>query len=763
MTLYKGLDPCLRRDAYLKNYSIPAQAGIHKAEMTNSLFNMSLEDARARHDKLVAEIRAADAAYYQKDAPEISDSAYDALRRELETLEFQYPELAGAESPTQKVGAAPAQGFKKVKHAVPMLSLSNVFSEEDLADFIMRIRRFLGLGEETLIEFVAEPKIDGLSCSLRYEGRKLVLAATRGDGSEGEDITANVRTITDVPQSLPAEAPDILEVRGEIYMRRRDFAALNKRQEEEGKPLFANPRNAAAGSVRQLDPAITAERPLHFFAYGLGEVSYVRHPERTEPQAKEVEGSFKLVGKDPSAAHSYERAAQDDDEKEIQFSKLRQLEFWGFQIADHIGVFEGLPGLMENYNQVLESRASLDYEIDGVVYKVNRLDWQQRLGFVSRAPRWATAHKFPAEQAITRINAIDIQVGRTGALTPVARLEPVGVGGVMVSNATLHNEDEIARKGLKIGDYVVIQRAGDVIPQVVKVLEEKRDGGEQDFVFPDHCPVCGSLAIREGDDVVRRCTGGLICPAQAVERLKHFVSRLAFDIEGMGAKIIEQFWEEGLVKSPVDIFRLEEKTPTLQPPLAEREGWGELSVRNLFLAINKRRHIALNRFIYALGIRQIGEATAKRLALNYGDLARLKAAMDKAQDRESEAYGDLIAIEDIGPAVADELLGFFAESHNREILDALEQELIIEPYDVPQNLNSPLAGKTLVLTGTLESMTRAEAKAKAESLGAKVAGSVSSKTDYVVAGKESGSKLQKAEQLGVSILDESAWISLIGR
>ena len=686
----------------------------------SSFFDMEAEDAKAQHAALSKKIRAADMAYYQDDDPVLSDADYDSLRRELEALEADYPDLVYAESPTQKVGAAPSRGFQKVRHSVPMLSLSNVFSEEELSDFIGRIQRFLGLAEAEPIALVAEPKIDGLSCSLRYEGRKLVQAATRGDGQEGEDITANVMTIKDVPKELPADAPEVLEVRGEIYMRRSDFSALNTKLEEEGKKIFANPRNAAAGSVRQLDSAVTAQRPLHMFAYGVAD------------------------------------AAGFDRQSDI----IALLKSYGFSLADEIGVFEDLQDLIQNYQSILEARPELDYEIDGIVYKVNRIDWQERLGFVSRAPRWATAHKFPAEQAVTKLKAIDIQVGRTGALTPVARLEPITVGGVVVSNATLHNEDEIARKDVRVGDTVVIQRAGDVIPQVVKVLEDKRDGSEQAFEYPTHCPVCGSLAIREDGDVVRRCTGGLICDAQAVERLKHFVSRLAFDIDGLGAKIIELFWEKKIIKTPADIFTIESKE--ISPPLQEWEGWGAQSVANLWTAINDRRVIDLNRFIYALGIRQIGEATAKRLAANYGDLESLRTAMIAAQNRESEAYDALIAIEDIGPAVADDLIGFFAEEHNLEVLHALEAQLDIQPYEMPDTSDSPLAGKVIVLTGTMEAMTRAEAKAKAESLGAKVSGSVSRKTDYVIAGEEAGSKLKKAQELGVEILDETAWLQMIG-
>ena len=692
--------------------------------MKKSLFDLDLEDARTRHAVLVKQIRHHDKLYYQKDEPEISDAEYDKLFAELRQIEALAPELITPDSPTQTVGAAPTQGFKKIRHSSPMLSLANAFSEEDVADFIDRVRRFLVLADDASVEILAEPKIDGLSCAIRYENRKLVMAATRGDGAEGEDITANVKTIQDVPRELPAGAPDILEVRGEIYMRRDDFKKLNEKQAENGKQIFANPRNAAAGSVRQLDSKITAARPLRFFGYALGEVS--------------------------------------EDFAKTQIDIRRNLKKWGFAEAEPYKVCKSLQQVMDYYHEVQKSRPDLDYEIDGVVYKVNDLALQERLGFVSRAPRWATAHKFPAEQAVTIINSIDIQVGRTGTLTPVARLEPITVGGVVVSNATLHNEDEIARKDIRIGDHVVIQRAGDVIPQVVKVLTEKRTGKVKKFTYPDECPICKSLAIREEGEVAKRCTGGLICPAQAVERLKHFVSRLAFDIEGLGAKIVEEFYEKGLVKSPADIFHLEDKNKTLNPPLQEWEGWGDLSAKNLFAAINSRRDITFDRFIYALGIRQIGEATAKRLAGVYSTPDNLKSSMKAAQNRESEAYSELLSIEDIGPSVADDLLGFFAEAHNLEILNDLEKQLTIPAYHRPKVGDSPVAGKTVVFTGTLTQMSRQEAKSKAETLGAKVAGSVSAKTDYVIAGEDAGSKLKKARELNVSVLSEQEWLDLIG-
>lgn len=711
--------------------------------MSHALFDLDFEDAAARHKKLAAEVALHDVLYHQNDAPVISDAEYDALRRELEALEAQYPALADAHSPAQKVGAKPAKGFRKVTHRVPMLSLLNIFSEEEIVEFEQRLTKFLGYNNEAVakyrlnlkkdlgltdfegIEILAEPKVDGLSCSLRYEKGILVQAATRGDGAEGEDITANVKTISDVPQTLPIGAPDVIEVRGEIYMRRDDFQALNDRQAAEGKPIFANPRNGAAGSVRQLDTSVTASRPLHFFGYAIGEVS--------------------------------EKIA------DTQAGIRQKLKMYGFQIPEPSYVGFGYVELYKYYKDVLTNRSDIPYDIDGVVYKVNRLDLQERLGFVSRAPRWATAHKFPAERAVTVLKDITVQVGRTGTLTPVAELEPITVGGVVVSRATLHNEDEIARKDARVGDHVVIQRAGDVIPQVVEVLVDRRTNHSKPFVFPDICPACGSHAVREEGEVARRCTGGLICPAQAVERLKHFVSRGAFDIEGMGTKIIESFYQDGLIKTPADIFRLEDQDKTSLTPLRAREGWGDLSARNLFAAITARRTIALSRFIYALGIRQVGEATTKKLAAHYGSWPTLRQAMMSARGVESPAYQDLLNVEDVGGSVAADLVDFFHESHNQKVLDDLESLLTIEPYVAPAASNSAVAGKTVVFTGTLTQTTRAEAKAKAEAMGAKVAGSVSSKTDYVVAGEDAGSKLKTARELGVTVLSEAEWIALISR
>lgn len=687
----------------------------------SSLFDHA--DASKRHAELVKQIRHHDALYYQKNTNEIFDAEYDALRQELEKIEGKHPDLITPDSPTQTVGATASSGFKKVQHAVAMLSLSNAFEDQDVYDFLDRIRKFLSLPEAEVLEIVTEPKIDGLSCSLRYERGKLVMAATRGDGAEGEDITQNVRTIADVPQTLKGSPPDIFEVRGEVYMRRDDFKTLNERQDQAGKQPFANPRNAAAGSVRQLDSTITAARPLHFFGYALGEVS--------------------------------------GDIADTQWGIRKALKSYGFVEAEPARLCKSADDIIAYYHEVEEQRADLPYEIDGVVYKVNRIDWQERLGFVSRAPRWAIAHKFPAERAVTIVNGIDIQVGRTGALTPVARLEPISVGGVVVSNATLHNADEIERKDIRVGDHVVIQRAGDVIPQVVEVLLDKRRPDSQKYEFKMECPVCLSRAVREEGEVIARCTGGLICAAQAVERLKHFVSRLAFDIEGLGDKIIQEFWAEEIVRTPGDIFRLSAINAQLAAPLQQREGWGEKSVDKLFKAIEARRTIGFERFIYALGIRQVGEATAKKLAANYATLNDLLVAMERAAPEDSEARQDLLNIEDIGPSVAGDIIEFFNEPHNRDVLLDLEKLLTINSYNIPKAGNSPVAGKTVVFTGTLATIGRSEAKARAEQLGAKVASAVSAKTDYVIAGEDAGSKLKKARALNVAVLTEQEWIDLI--
>jgi len=677
----------------------------------------TLADEIARHDK----------AYHRDDAPVIDDAAYDALRQRNDAIEARFPALVRDDSPSKRVGAAPAGGFAKVTHARPMLSLGNAFSDDDLAEFVDGVRRFLKeLRDDPSIPvaMMAEPKIDGLSVSLRYENGALVTGATRGDGTTGEDVTANLRTLGDVPERIEA-APAVLEVRGEVYMTGPDFKEMNARQEAAGAKVFANPRNAAAGSLRQLDVEITRTRPLRLFAYAWGEIS--------EPVADTHHGV------------------------------IERLKAWGFPVNPLARLCADLDEMQAFHRDLEARRVELPYDIDGVVYKVDRLDWQQRLGQVSRAPRWAIARKFAAEQATTIIRDIRIQVGRTGALTPVAELEPVTVGGVVVSRATLHNEDEIARKDVRVGDAVVVQRAGDVIPQVVEVVGEKRPAGSAPFHMPDVCPECGSHAVREEGEAARRCTGGLICPAQAVERLKHFVSRDAFDIEGLGAKHIVAFREDGLIATPADIFRL----PAQVSEIAGREGWGEKSAENLASAIEAKRTIPLERFIYALGIRQVGEATARLLARHYGSLGNWRAAMTAAADPESEARRDLVDIDGIGPSMAEDLMAFFDEPHNRQALDDLQGELTVEDFAAPEIADSPVAGKTVagktvVFTGTLETLTRGEAKARAEALGAKVAGSVSRKTDYVVVGADAGSKAKKAAELGVITLSEDDWLALVG-
>jgi DNA ligase (NAD+) len=766
---------------------------------------------------LAADISRADALYHGQDAPELSDAAYDALRRRLEAVEARFPHLKRADSPSLRVGAAPAAGFGKARHAVPMLSLANAFDEADVTEFDAFIRRFLGLDEAAELTFVAEPKVDGLSCSLRYENGRLVRAVTRGDGTEGEDVTANVMTIHDAPKTLAGDLldvpPAVLEVRGEIYMAKDDFLALNRRQEEAGEKIFANPRNAAAGSLRQLDATITADRKLRFFGYALGEVS--------APIAQ------------------------------TQTGLRARLKGWGFSLNEPAATCVGVAGLIAHYARIGALRAELPFDIDGVVYKLDRLDLQERLGFRDRSPRWAVAHKFPAEQARTVVEKIDIQVGRTGALTPVAWLKPVNVGGVLVSRATLHNEDEIARKDVRVGDTVIVQRAGDVIPQIVAVVAEAPRGAEP-FVFPDHCPVCGSHAPREEGEAVRRCVGGLTCPAQAVERLRHFVSRDAFDIEGLGEKVIEEFWQEGFIRAPADIFTLENRAKAGEVKILGRAGWKEKSVGNLFDAIQERRAgIALSRFIFALGIRHVGEATARALARQYGSIAKWIDGMTlAAQQMPGKAWRDLHALSGVGPAtvdaltawfsdpanlqtvafydaqsnvrlekvlsllgikglnkraatsladryetlsawraamieaashapgpawlelvnisdvgdiVAEEIAEFFLEERNVAVITDLPAAGVrVTDAEIPVAVGSPIAGKTVVFTGTLEKMTRPEAKARAESLGAKVAGSVSGKTDYVIVGADAGSKADKARALGVTVLSEVEWLELIG-
>jgi DNA ligase (NAD+) len=675
-----------------------------------NLFDFDKDDAKARYDVLVADIHRHDALYHRHDNPEITDAVYDALRRELIEVEEKYPEFVDENSPSKTVGAPVAEGFSKITHARAMLSLGNAFNEEDVTDFIHRVKRFLGANDP--IDIFAEQKIDGSSCSLRYENGVLVSAATRGDGQVGEDITTNIKTIDNIPQKLPHDAPDVVEVRGEVYMPTASFEALNRAQEAKGDKIFANPRNAAAGSLRQLDSSVTAARNLKFFGYALGDMSA------------------------PIA--------------DRQVGIRERLNAWGFSVPDPIAVTSDVSGLMDYYEAIMVARPDLDYDIDGIVYKVNDLALQDRLGFVSRAPRWAIAHKFPAEEAITTIKEIIIQVGRTGALTPVAELEPITVGGVVVSRATLHNEDEIVRKDIRVGDKVKIKRAGDVIPKITESIEH-RDGSVP-FIFPDRCPVCGSEAIREEGDVIRRCQGGLICDAQAVERLKHFVSKNAFDIEGMGDKVIKQFWDEGLIKSPADIFTLETRDKTSLTPIRNKEGWGAQSADKLWDAINKKRDVDLHRFIYALGIRQVGQATAKRLASHYISLSNLRTTLD---------HDALLEIEDIGPAVATDICAFFHEAHNIDVLDALVEQLNIKDFEAVQTQEGVFTGKVVVITGTLTQMTRAEAKAKLEIAGAKVSGSISAKTDYLIAGEKAGSKLKKAQDLDVTVLSEDEFISLI--
>ena len=686
-------------------------------------------EARAEHARLGDEIEQHDRHYYQQDAPVIPDADYDALRRRYEALEKAFPELVTAQSLTKKIGSRPSEKFAKVKHAVAMLSLGNVFSDADVLDFVARVRRFLGMAETERIDFAAEPKIDGLSCSLRYERGKLVQAATRGDGYEGEDVTANIRTLRDIPQRLAGDPPQVLEARGEVYMTHADFIALNDRQLAAGKPPFANPRNAAAGSLRQLDAAITAERPLRFFAYAWGEASDL--PAKT------------------------------------QMGVIEAFARYGLPVNPLAVLCKTEDAMLAHYREIEAQRATLGYDIDGVVYKVDDIALQERLGFVSRAPRWAVAHKFPAERATTILRDIEIQVGRTGALTPVARLEPVTVGGVVVSNATLHNEDEIARKDIRIGDTVVVQRAGDVIPQIVEVIADKRPKDAKPYVFPHVCPRCGSAALREIDektgaaDVVRRCTGSLICPAQAVERLKHFCSRNAFDIEGLGDRQIEYFYEQGLIRTPSDIFTLEARDNASLTKIKNREGFGETSVRNLFAAIEARRRIPINRFLYALGIRHIGETNARRLARHFADFDALReTARDAATGTEARTRID--SIDGVGPVVAEALHDFFAEPHNARELDALLAQVTLEAMPAI-TASSPVAGKTVVFTGALERLTRDEAKAQAERFGAKVAGSVSKKTDLVVAGPGAGSKLAKAAELGIEVISEDEWFRRTGQ
>jgi DNA ligase (NAD+) len=701
--------------------------------------DLTKAQAKVEHKRLTLEIERHDEAYYQDDAPKVSDAEYDALRKRFNSVEARFPEFVTSSSPSQKIGAAPSGKFKKVRHAVPMLSLDNAFAEEDVLDFVGRIRRFLKLSDDDSIDFSAEPKIDGLSMSLRYEEGELVTAATRGDGAEGEDVTANIRTLEDVPKKLKGRnVPGICEVRGEVYMTKKAFLALNERQKAEGSTIFANPRNSAAGSLRQKDPTITASRPLGFFAYAWGQMT--------------------------------------DMPADTQSGMIGWFERCGFKTNPLTKICHSVEQLIAFHHKIEEQRAKLDYDIDGVVYKVDRLDWQERLGFVSRTPRWAIAHKFPAERAITVLRDIEIQVGRTGSFTPVGKLEPVGVGGVIVQNVTLHNEDYIKgiggdgeqlREGrdIRIGDTVVVQRAGDVIPQVVDVVIDKRPGNAKPYHFPKKCPCpLHTDVVREetatGEEGARaRCTGEFACPYQKIEHLKLFASRRAFDIEGLGEKQIEFFYEQGWVKEPADIFTLEKRNVKLK--LEEIEGYGQTSVRNLFAAIEERRRISLERFIFALGMRHVGETTALALARGYGSWQAFHDACLKVAHDDEEAIAEMDALDQIGDTVIASIKGYFGESHNRGIVERLTKEVTILDAEKPKS-NSAVAGKTVVFTGALEKMTRDEAKAMAERLGAKAAGSVSKKTDYVVAGPGAGSKLAEAKKHGVEVLTEDEWLKMIG-
>ncbi len=708
----------------------------------DDLEELNEQQAAAELERLARVIAEHDSRYHGDDAPVISDAEYDALRGRNRELEELFPALVRPDSPSRKVGSSVQSKFEKITHEVPMLSLDNAFSDDDVTDFVNRVRRFLKWPDDKPLQLTAEPKIDGLSLALRYEQGELVSAATRGDGTVGENVTANARTISEIPHKLNGVGlPDVVEIRGEVYLGKKDFQALNDRMEAEGKPTYVNPRNTAAGSLRQLDSNITASRPLRFFAYAWGAMSDM-----------------------PGAS---------------QFNMVNLFEDWGFAINPLMGRYDTVEGLIGQYRIIEQQRASLDYDIDGVVYKVDDLDLQRRLGFVSRSPRWAIAHKFPAELATTLLKEIEIQVGRTGALSPVARLEPVTVGGVVVSNATLHNEDYIAgigsngepiREGrdLRVGDTVTIYRAGDVIPKVMDVDLSKRPADSQAFVFPEICPACGSAAVREVNaktgrpDSVRRCTGGLVCPAQAVEGLKHFVSRNAFDIDGLGDKQAEAFYEWGLIANAADIFTLKERDERSLTRLKNRDGFGDTSAANLFDSIDARRTVDLHRFIFALGIRHVGEGNAKLLARHYHTIEAFMAAMDGAASFDSDAWEELTNIDGIGETAARAVVQFFAEPHNRTVTD----ELLVHVTTIPAeqaSSDSPVAGKTIVFTGSLEQMTRDEAKAMAERLGAKVSGSVSARTDLVVAGPGAGSKLKKAESLDVDVIDEDGWFKLVGR
>lgn len=696
---------------------------------------MNEKEAKIRLAWLAEQIRYHRGLYYQQDRSEISDAEFDTLVAENDALEAEFPQLVRIDSPSQQVGAPAATGFAKVQHAVPMLSLENGFADADVVEFAARIRRFLSLSSEMSLSFTSEPKIDGLSLSLRYEAGRLISAATRGDGTVGEDVTSNALTISCIPKQLPDDVPEIVEVRGEVYLGWEDFVAINAAQTAAGAKTFANPRNAAAGSLRQRDPKITASRPLRFFAHGWGEMSYL-----------------------PETA---------------QYDMMRRIASWGFPVSDLLHRVEDIAALLAQYARIGELRPTLGFDIDGVVYKVDELALQARLGQVARSPRWALAHKFAAEKAVTRLLAIDIQVGRTGALTPVARLAPVNVGGVVVTNATLHNSDEIARRDVRVGDMVWVQRAGDVIPQILGyATPAETHAGLEPYVFPDHCPECGSAAVREEGEVARRCTGGLICPAQRYERLRHFVSRRAMDIEGLGGRTLEDFLALGWIEGPADIFRLEK----YRAELLARDGWKDRSVANLFAAIDARRNVALDRFLFALGIRHVGEVTARDLARHYRGWHAFRHAMktlvampftqalgetdDKFLKRRGLARAEHINVQGVGPEVANALHDFWAEPHNRQVLAALRRAGVKPADVVVKTRDSPLADKVMVFTGTMAAMSRDEAKARAEALGARVSGSVSARTDIVVAGRDAGSKRTRAEALGVTVIDEAEWLRL---
>ncbi len=686
--------------------------------------HLSEEEAIKELARLATLIAYHDRLYYLDDQPEISDADYDNLRLRNAEIEKKFPHLIREDSPSLRVGAPLLSPFKKVSHLKEMLSLDNGFEDQDVYDFMDRVRRFLNISRETPLELVAEPKIDGLSSTLEYHKGRFALGATRGDGLVGEDITLNLATLKDIPKDIKAQDfPPLTEVRGEVYMRHEDFTNMNKEREAQGLPFFANPRNAAAGSVRQLDPQITARRPLKFFAYACDDYT---------PFAVQTHWEF-----------------------------LEKLKKWGFVVNPLAKICHTPEEVLAYYHELEAKRSTLPYDIDGIVYKVNRIDWQTRMGSSTRAPRWALAHKFPAQKAETQLNDILIQVGRTGTLTPVAVLQPITVGGVVVARASLHNEDEIARKDIRVGDTVIIQRAGDVIPQIVEVVLEKRPAGVEPFLFPHTCPVCGSHAIRLPGEVARKCIGGLICNTQAALRLRHFVSKDAFDIEGFGSKHVEAFYQERLIHTPSDIFTLEKRDSESLTPLRTREGWGEQSAQKLFKAIEMRRKIPLHRFIYALGIPQVGQATAKLLSHHYMTYTTWVEAMKAAKNQTSSAYEDLMSIEGVGPSISADLIAFFDEPHNLDVLEALLKEVTVLDEKQREVSSSPIANKTIVFTGTLMHMTRHEAKVRAEAKGAKVASSVTSKTDYVVMGKDPGSKAKTAKELGIKVLREEEWLTLV--